>query len=664
MTGIFLKIVNMSISAGWIVLVVLLLRLLLKKAPKWITILLWGIVAVRLICPFSLESVLSLIPAAETISPEILVDRIPEIDTGISFVNDTLNSFIGESFAPEVGASANPVQIWLPVFAMIWIAGMLALSAYTLISYRRLHRKVATAVLLRDNIFQSEQVGSPFVLGIIRPRIYLPFCVSEQDIEHVIAHEKAHIRRKDHWLKPIGFFLLSLHWFNPLMWLGYVLLCQDIELACDEKVIKELNSEQKADYSQTLLTCSVSRRMISACPVAFGESDVRSRVRSVLNYRKPAFWIVIVAVIASITAAVCFLTNPKTPKDINGIYASSAEDPQILVNAGEKNPLGSDVDIYEVVANKSDKNVTLGIDVSEHQGTISWKKVAESGIDFAMIRIGYRTAASGEIMEDRQASYNMKEAYNRKIKVGVYFMSTAISQAEAVEEANWVADHIAGYHITYPVVYRCSAYDSSQSRQNGLSKTQRTNIALSFMQTIQERDYESMFYADGSELGAKAKWEISRIEKQHKVWITQYPNKPYPQVKAADYEGKCSMWQYTQKGTVQGINSLVNVNVAYFRYDEVKAVKDIEAAKVVEAEPEQRMYFQSVAEVVTAKEETNLRDKPSQGADSSVWYTLKNGEIAIRVGISDSGWSIVEFRGGRYYAVSSLLTTDVFPQTP
>jgi len=202
------------------------------------------------------------------------------------------------------------LQLWIPTFAVIWIVGMVALLIYTVISYVKVKRKIGTAVLLRDNVYQSENVVSPFVLGIIKPKIYLPFNMNEKDMEHVVAHEMAHIRRKDHLWKPLGFLLLTLHWFNPLMWLSYVLLCRDIELACDEKVIKELDHDARADYSQALLTCSVNRRMIAACPLAFGEVGVKYRVKSVLNYKKPAFWIIIVAVVACVAVAVCFLTNP------------------------------------------------------------------------------------------------------------------------------------------------------------------------------------------------------------------------------------------------------------------------------------------------------------------------------------------------------------------
>lgn len=311
MNELFLKIINMSISASWLVLAVLVLRLVLKKAPQWVNVLLWGLVAVRLVCPFSFESALSLIPSAETIPLDIGMDTTPTINSGINAINNAVNPIISQSNTPMAGASANPLQITIGIYEYIWIFGMIALTLYTVISYWHLRRKLDTAVRYKDNIFQSENVNSPFVLGIIKPKIYLPFKMGLQDLEHVVAHEQAHIRRKDHWWKPLGFLLLTIHWFNPLMWLAYVLLCRDIELACDEKVIKELGNEQRADYTQALVACSVNRRMIAACPLAFGEVGVKERVKSVMNYKKPAFWIVVLAVIACVVVAVCFLTNPK-----------------------------------------------------------------------------------------------------------------------------------------------------------------------------------------------------------------------------------------------------------------------------------------------------------------------------------------------------------------
>ena len=311
MNELFLKIINMSISASWLVLAVLILRFVLKKAPKWINVLLWGIVAIRLICPFSFESTLSLIPSAETIPLNIGMDSTPTINSGISAINNAVNPIISQSNTPMAGSSVNLLQITIGIYEYIWIFGMIALALYTAISYWRLRRKVDTAVRYKDNIFQSENVSFPFVLGIIKPRIYLPFKMNGQYLEYVVAHEQAHICRKDHWWKPLGFLLLMIHWFNPLMWLAYVLLCRDIELACDEKVIKELGNEQRGDYTQALVACSVNRRMIAACPLAFGEVSVKERVKSVMNYKKPAFWVIIISVIVCVGVAVCFLTNPK-----------------------------------------------------------------------------------------------------------------------------------------------------------------------------------------------------------------------------------------------------------------------------------------------------------------------------------------------------------------
>ena len=311
MSDLFLKIVNMSISASWLVVAVLILKLVLKKAPKWVNVLLWGIVAVRLICPFSFESALSLIPSAETFPEKIISGPSFDVQTGITPIDNRINDYLGDRYFEGVTVPTNNGNNVMTILTIVWIIGILLLVAYTVISYWRLNRKVDTAVHYKDNIFQSENVSSPFVLGIINPRIYLPFSINEQDMEHVVAHEQAHIRRKDHWWKPLGFLLLTIHWFNPLMWLAYVLLCRDIELACDEKVIKGLSNEQRADYTQALVACSVNRRMIAACPLAFGEVGVKERVKSVMNYKKPAFWVIILAVIVCVGVAVCFLTNPK-----------------------------------------------------------------------------------------------------------------------------------------------------------------------------------------------------------------------------------------------------------------------------------------------------------------------------------------------------------------
>ena len=347
MNELFLKIINMSISASWLILAVLILRLVLKKAPKWVNVLLWGIVAVRLICPLSFESALSLIPSSETIPLDIEMAAKPTIDSGVPAINSVVNPVLS-SFAPpqHVLTSANPLQIWIPILNIIWLIGVGALLLYTAVSYWRLCRKVDTAVRYKGNIFQSENVSSPFVLGIIKPRIYLPFNMNGQDLEHVVAHEQAHIRRKDHWWKPLGFLLLTIHWFNPLMWLAYVLLCRDSELACDEKVIKGLSNEQRADYTQALVDCSVNRRMIAACPLTFGEVGVKERVKSVMNYKKPAFWVIIIAVIVCVGVAVCFLTNPKQDRYTLRIVVPAGSQEEFVYTEEEVSTVRNSIKIW------------------------------------------------------------------------------------------------------------------------------------------------------------------------------------------------------------------------------------------------------------------------------------------------------------------------------
>ena len=311
MTELFLKVVNLSFSASFLVLAVLATRFLLKKAPRWIHVLLWGLVAARLLCPFTLESALSLVPSTEVVTPQIMTDPTPTVHTGIDPVNRVVNEALAENFAPDPGDSANPMQVWVPILAVLWLVGAAAMGEYTLFTYGRLRKKVKLAVRVNDNVYLSENIPSPFVLGVFRPRIYLPYGMTEKDMHHVLAHERAHIRRRDHWWKPLGFLLLSIHWFNPLLWLAYILLCRDIELACDEKVIHQLRPGQRADYSQALLNCAVTHRSIAACPVAFGEAGVKKRVKNVLTYRRPGFWIILIALVLCLVVAVCFLTGPE-----------------------------------------------------------------------------------------------------------------------------------------------------------------------------------------------------------------------------------------------------------------------------------------------------------------------------------------------------------------
>jgi len=343
------------------------------------------------------------------------------------------------------------------------------------------------------------------------------------------------------------------------------------------------------------------------------------------------------------------------------------EDPQNSVGGNMTNQQGASVDISQVVQqlpSNETQELTLGIDVARYQGTIDWKQVADSGVDFAMVRVGYRTLKTGEIIADTNAKYNMQEAAKYGVKVGAYFFSTAISTEEAIAEANWVADYIAKYKITYPVVYNCEGYEDAENRQYSLTKTQRTDIAIAFLDKIAERGYSPMFYASKSEMEGDAKWETSRLAGKYKIWVAQYPSTPYPQTSRSSYSGTHAMWQYTNKGTVPGIGKPVDMNVAYFGFSSTNNAQDSEAPEDSKADVEANMKFRDVNETVTAKERTNLRDKPSQGSDAKVVYTLTNGETATRTGISDSGWSRIEFKGQTLYAVSSYLTTDLTIKQP
>ncbi len=311
MEALFLRLLNTALVSTWLVLAVLLLRLLLRRAPKWARVALWGVVAVRLVWPFSLQSVFSLVPSAQVVTPEIVYEAHPALHTGIPAVNQAVNPVMEAAFAPEAVQSANPLQVWSFVGAVVWLLGLGVMAAYAAISYGRIRRRVAAAVRLRADLWVCDEVDSPFILGLLRPRIYLPSDLEEGQIPYVEAHERAHLRRRDHWWKPLGFGLLAVYWFHPLLWVAYALLCRDIELACDERVIRNLGAEEKRAYSRALLSCSVRGPLVAACPLAFGEVGVKARIRAVLNDRKPAFWLAVLAVIACGAAAVCFLTDPQ-----------------------------------------------------------------------------------------------------------------------------------------------------------------------------------------------------------------------------------------------------------------------------------------------------------------------------------------------------------------
>lgn len=311
MENLFIKLFNVSVTASFVVLAVILVRFIMKKSPKWIICILWGLVGLRLVFPFSIESVLSLIPSAETLPPDIMVTHTPEIHTGIPIINSSINPIFTESFKPNLATSANPMQIIIFIASIIWIVGIAVMLIYSAISYFYLRHKVSVSIKNSDNIYYCDNIKSPFILGLIIPKIYLPSNIQNDSYNYVLSHEKAHIKRLDHIWKPLSFLILSVYWYNPFLWVAYILFCQDIETACDQKVIKSMESEEIKGYSTALLNFSINRKLINACPLAFGEVGVKTRIKSILNYKKPAFWIIILTFVLAIAVAICFLTVPK-----------------------------------------------------------------------------------------------------------------------------------------------------------------------------------------------------------------------------------------------------------------------------------------------------------------------------------------------------------------
>ena len=311
MAAVFLKLLNLSISASWLVLAVLVLRLGSRRSPKWMNVLLWGIVALRLVLPFSVESALSLIPSAETVSPAVVqFDPAPTITSGVNIIDNAVNPALSEHFAAAPTMSVNPLYVWTYLAGWVWLIGLGAMLLYALVSYLRLRRRVSVSLCVRENIYLCDAISSPFILGVVKPRIYLPSGLDEVQRQNVLSHERAHLARRDHWWKPLGFALLAVYWFNPVLWLAYALLCRDIELACDERVIRTMDESAVKTYSTVLLACSMPRKAVITCPLAFGEVGVKERVRNALHYKKPAFWVVAASVAVCVVVAVCFLTNP------------------------------------------------------------------------------------------------------------------------------------------------------------------------------------------------------------------------------------------------------------------------------------------------------------------------------------------------------------------
>ena len=455
MSVIFLKLLNLSISASWLVLVVLVLRLVLKRAPKWVDVLLWGMVALRLMLPFSIESALSLIPSAETLSPEVVrFDPAPTITSGVEFIDNAVNPSLSESFAAAPLASVNLLYVWTYLAGWVWLIGLAAMLLYALVSYLRLRRRVSASIPLRENIYVCDEVPSPFILGIVHPRIYLPSALDEAQRGSVLSHERAHLARRDHWWKPLGYALLAVYWFNPLLWLAYTLLCRDIELACDERVLRGMDAGQVKDYSSALLACSVPRRMLAACPLAFGEVGVGARVKNALRYKKPAFWVVAASVAVCVVVAVCFLTNPRTDTDAAGLVGFHREQ---VTYADVTDESGAQPSSVQLTAEETDAVYAL-------LDALQYKRLgAASAMEDCYARL-YFISAAGErceiMLSEREMLVNpitdgktarLYELRSGSTELRDYLFGCIGASEPAEEEMKTLTDPKLGRRLTVPV---------------------------------------------------------------------------------------------------------------------------------------------------------------------------------------------------------------------
>lgn len=455
MGEIFLKLLNLSITASWLILAVLCIRLLFRKIPKWITCLLWGVVAIRLIFPFSIESAFSLQLSAEPIRTSTMVEGelipyVPSVDSNIGVVENTVNPLLAEAFAYQETESVAPLQIATEIAGSVWLSGMVVLLIFALVSMIKLRLRVREAVRYKENIYICDAVKSPFILGIIKPRIYLSSALSEEEMDYIIAHERAHLKRKDHLWKPFGYLLLCIYWFNPLCWIAYIMLCKDIELACDEKVIKDMSFGDKKEYSRVLLFCATQRHLVMACPLAFGEVGVKERVKTVLNYKKPTFWITIAGIVVCAIVAICFLTNP-------------AKEYQIRITI----PAGSETGFYYSDEEICPKRNTLTIAKGGHLGDME--------VILLPVEVKEENAYDEPIYITAVAPAKMDVEKGAWFKIGVNMQ-------------NPTAEDIDVYVIVRGVEVRIASKTKGDNDSNGESAEEQNSVTPQNLEGPQEPD--------------------------------------------------------------------------------------------------------------------------------------------------------------------------------
>ena len=422
MSRIFSGVLQMSIAAAWMIPVVMVLRLLLKRAPKWVNLVLWGLVGLRLVCPFVPESRFSLMPKLPILSGYLYGNMIGN-PAGNAFRADTLQN--GTNFSNNIsqaaldgsmgaagsgmggafgitgsGIGAFGAGVWriperlLSAFSILWLAGVILFTGYAVYSYARIRRQVAEAMWLRENLWICDEVKSPFILGLRKPKIYLSSSMDEVLYPYVIAHEQAHLKRGDQWWKPLGFLILAIHWFQPFVWAAYILFCSDLELACDESAVKKLNPQERKDYSYALLSCSMQRRLVTVCPLAFGEAGVKKRVKEILNYKKPTFWVVLAAVVVCVIVAVCFLTNPKQGTTTTILLTNEAGKSENGVDAGNvasADEVNAQQETDAALQEALDKQREQAEAVKEASAAEQEKQAAENSADWIPMQNGNTT---------------------------------------------------------------------------------------------------------------------------------------------------------------------------------------------------------------------------------------------------------------------------------
>ena len=400
----------MSIGAAWLILIVLFLRLLLRQAPKWVNCVLWGFAALRLVCPYVPESRFSLMPGVFRMQNRYgSAADLTLAQTPVIVGNPTQNVIEGAGAAGLTGipTGAGTVatgfggelfQQILSVGSILWLIGVLVMLGYAVYSYLRVRRQVSEAIWLRDNLWICDQVKSPFILGLFRPKIYLSSGMEEAQLPYVIAHEQAHLRRGDQWWKPLGFVLLMIHWYNPFVWVAYILFCRDLELACDESAVRDLTLEERKSYSYALLSCSMQRRLVTVCPLAFGEVGVKKRVKEVLNYKKPSFWILLAAVVVCVIVAVCFLTNPKDGTTVVLTNEAGSSEADAATNAALEQAAAKQEEVEQLKESLAAQQESLaaGLDAAKQENT-AWIYQEDSSYSGFFAAKGYVAYAQMEM---------------------------------------------------------------------------------------------------------------------------------------------------------------------------------------------------------------------------------------------------------------------------